>query len=387
MINIESFEDILKERYTDQINHLYSLANSFHIPAICLVGEDKTLVDGLIKVFLSSYENKKYSEIFNSNDFFEIDSNSDSIRIDEIRELIRFSTLKKEHLKHKYALIKKIERANTFAQNSLLKMIEEPGNDTLFICSSTSYHALLSTIKSRLFKINIPSKPLIDLETHYCDEIVWLSKFSTEMLFTHNDGANFSVLSKSQQSDFIQTLRAKSLSEICEELINACGEYEIPIENGVVLNGSVLKSLYSLILIEKILLVSSENPQEIDCFLLDLRNLFSKKSINKVSKESSSVSHFNNIFFKDLFSITERIFYALLIFNAEALLGSNSYTYLTKLFIQKKLKILTQKNTLREYFLFLETIKNMHQVSMNTELLMINYLMKTQKLIHESERK
>ncbi len=387
MINIKPIEDFLKENYAHEINHLYSLVDSFQIPAICLVGEDGTLVDQLIKVFLSSYENKRYSEIHNSNDFFEIESNSDSIKIDEIRELIRFSTLKREHLKHKYTLIKKIERANTFAQNSLLKVIEEPGNDTLFICSSSSYHSLLSTIKSRLFKINIPSKPLIDLETNYCDEIIWLSKFSIEMLFSNRDGMNFYGLSKPQQKDFIQSLRNKSLSEICEDFINSCGEYELLFENGIVLNGLVLKKLYALILVEKILLESSENLQIIDHFILDFRNLISKKSINRVSKESLSVSHFNNVFFKDLFSITERIFYTLLSFNAGVLLGSSSYTYLTKLIIQKRLKIMPPKNTLREYFFYLETIKNTHQISMNTELLMINYLLKTQKIMHESERK
>src|SRR6056297_2143878 len=110
MMYPSEIEDILKEKYHPQLMNLISLADSNQVPAICLTGNDEGLLNLLVRVFLSTYEEKKYNQIYNSNDFFEIESDSGSIKIDDIRKLIRFSSLKKEHLRHKYTVIKNIEK-------------------------------------------------------------------------------------------------------------------------------------------------------------------------------------------------------------------------------------------------------------------------------------
>ncbi len=378
MINSTIIVDIIKEKYKPELKKLRSLADSNLIPAICISGTDEKLLRFIMELFLTEYEKKTYSEISNSNDFYEIVSDSGTIKIDDIRKLIRFSTLKKEKLKHKYTVIGNIEKANIYAQNSLLKVIEEPGNDTLFLCSTCFYTTLLNTIRSRLFRINIPNKPLKDLEPYFCDEIRWLANISFDVLI------EFSQLPKEKQKGLIASLRNKNLAEITEDFIRSCGEYELEIEKGVCLKNTALKRLYGLIFFERllkdILLHSSEEVKQLS---LSFKSIINKKSLYKGIKENNTTTNFNNAFFKELFSLTEKILYIMLNFQEGALLGSLSYTQLTTLCLKKNLVL--KKTKMQRYIAFLEEIKNSTQISLNSELLMINYIILTQKIFKESE--
>ncbi|MEA1884469.1 MAG: hypothetical protein U9N62_08135 [Thermotogota bacterium] len=331
-----------------------------------------------MELFLTEYEKKTYNEIFNSNDFYEIEANSGVIKIDDIRKLIKFSTLKKEYLKHKYTVIKNIEKANVYAQNSLLKVIEEPGNDTLFLCSTCFYSTLLNTIKSRLFRIIIPNKPLKDLEPYFCDEIRWLASISFDVLF------DFSQLSKEKQKQLIASLRNKTLNEVTEGFIRSCGEFEMEFEDGISIKNTALKSLYALIFFEKLLKdILHHSSEEVRQLLLTFKASINNKSLYKGSKENITTTSFNNAFYKELFSLTEKILYIMLNFQEGTLLGSMSYTQLTTLCLKKNLVL--KKNKMQRYIAFLEEIKNSTQISLNSELLMINYLIMTQKIFKESE--
>ncbi len=90
MINQAVIEAGIKEKYETELINLFALANSNQVPAICLTGNDKSLLSFVMHLFLSSYENKKYHEIYNSNDFYEIESNTQPIKIDDIRKRIKF---------------------------------------------------------------------------------------------------------------------------------------------------------------------------------------------------------------------------------------------------------------------------------------------------------
>lgn len=378
MINSTLVEDIIKERYKSELKKLFSLADSNLIPAICLSGNDEKLLGLMIELFLSDYEEKVYKEIFNSNDYYEIKSDSGIIKIDDIRQLITFSTLKKEHLKHKYTVIKNIEKANLYAQNSLLKAIEEPGDDTLFLCSTCFYNTLLNTIRSRLFRINIPNKPLKDLDSYFCDEIRWLGNISINVLL------DFSLVSKNEQKYLITSLRNKSLNEITEDFIRSCGGTDLELENKIIIKSTSLKRLYALIFFERLLKdILYHSSEELQQLLLSFKLSINKKSLYKGSHENPSTTEFNNAFFKELFSLTERILYVMLHFQEGILLNDLTYTQLTTLCL--KAKPVLKKSTMRTYFAFLEEIKNSTQITLNSELLMINYIILTQKLFKESE--
>jgi len=80
------------------------------------------------------------------------------ISIDAIRELIKDLQLKAPAGKGRVARIIFIENAHTMgheAQNSLLKVLEEPSPDTIFILSSVSSKKILPTIASRTSQIEV----------------------------------------------------------------------------------------------------------------------------------------------------------------------------------------------------------------------------------------
>lgn len=67
-------------------------------------------------------------------------------QVREMQERIRFFPYE---LKYKFCLIKKAERLNAQAQNSLLKMLEEPTASTFFILLADDIDSVLATISSR----------------------------------------------------------------------------------------------------------------------------------------------------------------------------------------------------------------------------------------------
>ncbi len=237
----------------------------------------------------------------------------------------------------------------------------------MFLCSSCAFSTLLNTIRSRLFSVSIPNKALNNLDSFFCDEIRWLANLSFDVL---ND---FSQLSKSEQKQMISSIRNKHLNEIIEDFIRSCGEYELEIGNGIILQSKSLKRLFAVMFVEKmiidILYHSSEEVQEL---VFQFKALINKKSLYKGTDEKITTSAFNNLFFKDLFSVTEKVIYIMLNFQEGALLGTMSYTKLTELCLKSKFAL--KKKKTQHLFRFLEVIKNTNQISLNSELIMINYI-------------
>ena len=89
-------------------------------------------------------------------------SKAQNILIAQVRQLIRKSSLTSLHSANRFALISPADRMNREAQNSLLKLLEEP-SPGVFICLVTSrVEALLPTIKSRCQPFYFP--PLTETE-------------------------------------------------------------------------------------------------------------------------------------------------------------------------------------------------------------------------------
>ncbi|MBQ3047781.1 MAG: AAA family ATPase, partial [Clostridia bacterium] len=82
--------------------------------------------------------------------------NQPSIKVEDANNLIsKLSTLPVYNSK-KVFIILNAENINEIAQNKLLKSIEEPSNNVLFIFTTTKTDKLLPTIMSRLHKVYIP---------------------------------------------------------------------------------------------------------------------------------------------------------------------------------------------------------------------------------------
>lgn len=81
---------------------------------------------------------------------------SGNIKIDEIRKLQQGAYLTAFEAKHRICIIKYADRMTEQAQNSLLKMLEEPPLNTIFILLTDNVFGLLSTIRSRCRLFNYP---------------------------------------------------------------------------------------------------------------------------------------------------------------------------------------------------------------------------------------
>lgn len=71
------------------------------------------------------------------------------VRVDQVRELIAWSTLSARQGTYAVALLSPADRMNRAAANSLLKTLEEPSRDTVFLLISHLPHLLPATVRSR----------------------------------------------------------------------------------------------------------------------------------------------------------------------------------------------------------------------------------------------
>lgn len=107
-------------------------------------------------------------------DFYEVtlevdertDKKSNVIKIDQIRKLIDFSLLHNHFGKAKVIIIHPVEAMNTNASNALLKILEEPTQNTYFVLISNEIHQLSATIKSRCQLVNF-TIPNLDISKQW----------------------------------------------------------------------------------------------------------------------------------------------------------------------------------------------------------------------------
>ena len=118
---------------------------------------------GLFKVAKSVAENIVGTDDLESYPYKHIVlPENNSIGIDSIREIDQFLSLKvpgNNEIK-RFVIIENAELMTIAAQNSLLKNLEEPPGDTVFILTATHTKALLPTILSRsqAISVGIPNK-------------------------------------------------------------------------------------------------------------------------------------------------------------------------------------------------------------------------------------
>ena len=86
-------------------------------------------------------------------DIIEIDAASNN-GVDNIRELIEESRYRPQHGKYKVYIIDEVHMLSNSAFNALLKTLEEPTGNTIFILATTEVHKVPPTIFSRCQRYN-----------------------------------------------------------------------------------------------------------------------------------------------------------------------------------------------------------------------------------------
>jgi DNA polymerase-3 subunit delta' len=111
------------------------------------------------------------------------------IKVEQVREVIDFAS-KSRHLSAcKIIHLPDAEQLNISSANALLKVLEEPAPDCIFILQANNINKLLATIKSRCFKyqLNYPAWDdalKLVIENNPDNAEFWLRYFNGEPLFT-----------------------------------------------------------------------------------------------------------------------------------------------------------------------------------------------------------
>ncbi len=132
----------------------------------------------------------------------EREKKSDQIKIDQIRELQTFLNVGTHRAGRRVVLVHPAEAMNTATQNALLKNLEEPGPQTIFLVASTQPHRLLPTVRSRCQVVDLPG-PAPDAALH------WLrgqNVGAAEYLLAMAGGAPLLALDMAARAEFLNQL-------------------------------------------------------------------------------------------------------------------------------------------------------------------------------------
>jgi len=163
----------------------------------------------------------------NSLDIIEIDAASNR-GIDDVRGLKENAYLSPIRLKKKIFIIDEVHMLTKEAFNALLKIIEEPPKNTLFILCTTDAQKIPETVLSRLLKVNFRKGKEEDLERSLAKVIkgekIEISDEAKKEIILNSDGS-FRNLQKTFNEIILQFGDKIGKKEIEEYFIASRGEY------------------------------------------------------------------------------------------------------------------------------------------------------------------
>lgn len=125
--------------------------------SVLIVGEEGSGKHSLALGIIADLLNVSVNKLENHPYLLKIFPEKNSISIESIREIEKFIKLKvsdKSQI-NRVILIEDAGKMGREAQNALLKMLEEPPKNTMFLLTVSSKSELLPTIKSRVSEISI----------------------------------------------------------------------------------------------------------------------------------------------------------------------------------------------------------------------------------------
>lgn len=132
------------------------------------------------------------------------------IKVEQIRELITFANRSQHVSAYKVIVLPRMSELNVNSANALLKILEEPPSNCIFILQADNLNQVLPTIKSRCFKyrLNLPSwQQALELLQLKSNAEFWLRYFNGEPFFEV-------PLSDNQLEQYQQTLLKPSIDSI-----------------------------------------------------------------------------------------------------------------------------------------------------------------------------
>lgn len=137
-------------------NHTQHPDLHFAFPVATTADEKGTVTsDGFMVKWHEFVVSEKYPELIDWMDKLEIAKKQGNISVHEIAAINKKLSLKSYEGGYKVMIIWQAEKMNTIASNKLLKNLEEPLENTVFILIVENPNELLQTIKSRCQEINL----------------------------------------------------------------------------------------------------------------------------------------------------------------------------------------------------------------------------------------
>ena len=173
-------------------------------------------------------DNCKEIEKGNSLDIIEIDAASNR-GIDDVRGLKENAYLSPIRLKKKVFIIDEVHMLTKEAFNALLKLIEEPPKDTLFILCTTDVQKIPETVLSRLLRVNFRKGKEDDLkkslEKIVKGEKIEIDETAKKVLIQNSDGS-FRNLQRTFNEIYLQFGNKISEEQIKTYFVAIRGEYQ-----------------------------------------------------------------------------------------------------------------------------------------------------------------
>lgn len=164
----------------------------------------------------------------NSLDIMEIDAASNR-GIDDVRSLKENAYLSPIRLKKKIFIIDEVHMLTKEAFNALLKLIEEPPKNTLFVLCTTDVQKIPETVLSRLLKVNFRKGKEAELEKSLekiiMGEKIDIGEAAKKVLVQNSDGS-FRNLQRTFNEIFLQFGNKISEEQVKTFFVAMRGEYQ-----------------------------------------------------------------------------------------------------------------------------------------------------------------
>ena len=179
-----------KESCNIKLNNLSHPDLHFAFP---VASNDKVKKHPVSNLFLEEWRNfvfkNPYGSLFDWYQGLGIENKQGQLGVDEAQQIVKSLSLKSYEGGYKVMIIWMADKMNTACANKLLKLIEEPPNETLFILISEEEESIIQTIRSRCQVLHFPplnenviAEGLMNMEN--CEEI-------TALKIAHRANGNF----------------------------------------------------------------------------------------------------------------------------------------------------------------------------------------------------
>ena len=174
---------------------------------------------------------------------------ANSFHVDTVRNIINDAYVQPNEADYKIYILANAHCMNQNAQNALLKILEEPPKYVVFILTTNSKSALLSTVLSRSVCVSLEG---VDIEraanyiASHCENVDYNTAKKTAETFNGNIGKAIVSLQDSKTSELVDACNkiCKALASSNEyEMLTLCSVFQKD-RQGVVFACDLLKSIF-----------------------------------------------------------------------------------------------------------------------------------------------